>query len=31
MVVSTATVLAVLIYAGVAWAWRTRVLVPAPA
>ena len=31
MVVSAATVLAVLIYAGVCWAWRVRVNVPAPA
>lgn len=31
MVVSTATVLAVLIYAGVSWAWRARVPVPVPA
>ena len=30
MVVSAATVLAVLIYAGLCWAWRVRVGAPAP-
>jgi hypothetical protein len=31
MVVSTATVLAVLLYAGACWAWRPREIAPAPA
>jgi hypothetical protein len=31
MVVSAATVLAVLIYAGAVWAWRVRFPEPAPA
>jgi hypothetical protein len=31
MVVSTATVLAVLVYAGAFWAFRTRIPAPVPA